>query len=126
MFNLVHLLSADCVCVQSLGRYTPLHVACSYLPLTVTDRNRWLEDQQKTKIRKLLSLNCDCTLFDKVTITSCQCVCVCVAWRALISQLVTVHRMATLHSTWPPSTTTQTVSSSFYKVVLAVLTLPIT
>lgn len=67
-----------CVCVQSLDRYTPLHVACSYLPMVVTDRNRWLENQQKTKIRQLLGLDCDCTLPDKVTTTPFAIVCVCV------------------------------------------------
>ncbi|XP_064383746.1 probable serine/threonine-protein kinase DDB_G0278535 [Halichondria panicea] len=50
---------------ERLDDRTPLAVACTYLPLTINERTRWLEEQQKTKITKLLSLSSDCTLPDK-------------------------------------------------------------
>ena len=96
---------------QRLDDRTPLSVACTYLPLAINERTRWLEDQQKTKIIKLLSLNSDCTLTDKVTCShsvlaklSPLLLCTCIGWQHCTTpgHLTQQRRMCSTHSQEQP------------------------
>lgn len=50
---------------ERLNGRTPLHVACSYLPVDVSERTRAQEKQQLIKIAKLLSRGAGCIKQDK-------------------------------------------------------------